>query len=95
MERLLILSPLFVPLLAVVIIRRLVPHSVWLQLGAASFGGAICGAFLLSAASAMTSAVSPATAMLRGAAFGAGAGLVVGVLYLLAEAAWRNFKQKL
>ncbi|MFQ5640349.1 MAG: hypothetical protein ACE5IR_20410 [bacterium] len=88
MEWIFILSPASVPLLAVVIVRHFAPHSLWLQLGAAALGGAATGAFLLSAASAMASAVSPPAAMMRGAAVGSVAGLLIGGLFQLLVAFW-------
>lgn len=43
MEWLLILSPVSVPLLAVVIVRHFAPGSLWLQLGAGTLGGSATG----------------------------------------------------
>jgi len=82
MEWIFIASPALGPILAVFIVRSFAARSLWLQLGAAALAGAAIGAFLLSAASGMASAVNPAVAMIRGAAAGAVTGLLIGGLFL-------------
>ncbi len=74
------------------IVRLLGVTNRWLLLLGAMIGGALGGAFIVSAASAMATAVNSNEAALRGGAIGLGTGLVVGILILWAAsiiAQWR------
>lgn len=62
--------------------RRWGGQSVWTQLGVAGFASAALGSFIGAAASAMSSAYRPETAMLRGAGLGFLYGVGIGILYI-------------
>lgn len=94
MEFLILLAPVFVPLTAMYLARRLGWQSVWLQLCAAGVASAALGSFIGAAASAMASAYRPETAMLNGAGFGFLYGVGIGILYIAIVALRRRLTRK-
>lgn len=82
----LLASPLAIPLIFYITMRRIVPTRWPLHFLAAGLGGAAAGAFVASAAAAMQSVLSPLEAFARGAGIGLIAGLTVAGA--AAAAAW-------
>lgn len=79
-----------IPLLAFAITFRLMGRRYQPAVLAAAITGALLGAFLASAGSAMATSVDPTTALLRGGGLGLLGGSIVGGLAAAAMWFWRR-----